>query len=156
MRIARLKGETTFDFLRLWTLRTLEIVTNMLDVEIFEKQSAATLQKSIHVYSIPKAPRFKNSHKYIGEPSYYMDTCFKPSSRKGVGFGFGNKRQFPEWMERNMKENPAPGAYTYYHNSQDELKAKGPTFGISYRYYSKVTIPKERNTRSMLKPLHMR
>ena len=98
MKIVRSKEETTLDFLRLWILKILETVSNILVVEIFEKQSAATLQKSIHVYSIPKAPRFKSSQKYIGEPSYYMDTCFKPNSRKGVGFGFGNKRQFPEWM----------------------------------------------------------
>ena len=32
-----------------------------------------------------------------------MDTAFKPNSGKGVGFGFGNKKQFPDWMQRNMK-----------------------------------------------------
>jgi len=82
-------------------------------IEIYEKQSSATLQKSILVFSVPKAPRFGSGPKYAGEPSYYVDTCFKPNSTKGVGFGFGNKRQFPEWLEKNMKENPAPGAYFY-------------------------------------------
>ncbi len=71
-----------------------------------------------------------------------MDSCFKTSSTKGVGFGFGNKRQFPEWMERNMKENPAPGAYLEGGDSKTEYHAKGPTFGIPYKYYEKVTIPK--------------
>lgn len=65
---------------------------------IYEKQSSATLQKSILVFSVPKAPRFGSGPKYAGEPSYYVDSCFKPNSTKGVGFGFGNKRQFPEWM----------------------------------------------------------
>jgi len=32
-----------------------------------------------------------------------MDSCFKTNSGKGVGFGFGNKKQFPEWLLRNMK-----------------------------------------------------
>ena len=63
--------------------------------KIFDKQSSATLQKSILVFSMPKAPRFHSGPKYSGEPSYYVDTCFKPNSPKGVGFGFGNKRQFP-------------------------------------------------------------
>lgn len=65
---------------------------------IFDKQSAATLQKSILVYSMPKANRFGNGPKYQGEPSYYVDTAFKPNSGKGAGFGFGSKRQFPDWM----------------------------------------------------------
>lgn len=65
---------------------------------IFDKQSSATLQKSILVYSMPKAQRFNSGPKYSGEPSYYVDTCFKPNVTKGVGFGFGNKRQFPEWL----------------------------------------------------------
>ena len=60
---------------------------------------------------MPKALRFYSGPKYIGDPSYYVDSCFKPNSTKGVGFGFGSKRQFPEWLEKNMKENPAPGAY---------------------------------------------
>lgn len=80
-------------------------------LEIFQKQSSSTLQKSIHVYSMPRAHRFANGPKYTGEPTYVMDSCFKTNGSKGVGFGFGNKRQFPEWMERNMKENPAPGSY---------------------------------------------
>lgn len=91
--------------------RTLGTVTFISYLEIYDKQSSATLQKSILVYSMPKAQRFGVGLKYAGEPSYYVDSCFKPNSSKGVGFGFGTKRQFPEWLERNMKENPAPGAY---------------------------------------------
>ena len=117
---------------------------------IFNKQSAATLQKSILVYSIPKANRFGSGPKYAGQPSYYIDTCFKPNSGRGVGFGYGNKRQFPEWMERNMKENPAPGAYMDQHSTTtNDFRPKGPTFGISYKYYQKVTIPKDKKNASI-------
>jgi hypothetical protein len=91
---------------------------------------------------MPKGQRFNSGPKYSGEPSYYVDTCFKPNSSRGVGFGFGNKRQFPEWMERNMKENPAPGSY-FDHGNRTEFRSRGPTFGISHKYYEKVTIPKE-------------
>lgn len=52
---------------------------------------------------MPKAPRFGHGPKYAGEPSYYVETSFKNNSGKGAGFGFGNKRQFPEWLEKNMK-----------------------------------------------------
>jgi hypothetical protein len=44
---------------------------------------------------MPKAQRFNSGPKYSGEPSYYVDSCFRPGSTKGVGFGFGSKRQFP-------------------------------------------------------------
>jgi hypothetical protein len=85
---------------------------------------------------MPKAQRFGSGPKYCGEPSYYVDTCFKPNATKGVGFGFGSKRQFPEWMEKNMKENPAPGSYfDEGMRKSSEYKIKGPTFGISYKYY---------------------
>ena len=95
---------------------------------------------------MPKQSRFGNGPKYQGEPSYYVDTCFKNNSSRGVGFGFGAKRQFPEWMERNMKENPSPGAYFDEHssNTADSFRLKGPTFGIAHKYYEKVTIPKEK------------
>ncbi len=42
------------------------------NIEIFDKQSSATLQKSIHVFSMPKADRFNSGPKYSGEPSYYI------------------------------------------------------------------------------------
>ena len=71
------------------------IVSFYLLLEIFDKQSSSTLQKSIHVYSIPKANRFGHGPKYAGEPSYYVETSFKNNSGRGTGFGFGNKRQFP-------------------------------------------------------------
>jgi hypothetical protein len=91
------------------------------------------------VFSIPKARRFGNDPKYNGEPSYCLDSCFKPSASKGAGFGFGSKKQFPDWMQRNMKENPAPGSY--FDNLLRDSR-KGPTFGISHKYYQKVMIPK--------------
>ncbi len=61
---------------------------------------------------MPKADRFGRGATYSGEPSYYVDSCFKSNSGKGAGFGFGSKKQFPDWMEKNMKENPAPGSYS--------------------------------------------
>lgn len=79
-------------------IRSTEIVIILIYKGIFPVQSSATLQKSILVYSMPKANRFRNGPAYQGEPSYYVDTCFKPNPRKGAGFGFGNKREFPEWM----------------------------------------------------------
>lgn len=39
---------------------------SILILEIFDKQSSATLQKSILVFSVPKAPRFGNGPKYAG------------------------------------------------------------------------------------------
>lgn len=51
---------------------------------------------------MPKANRFNNGPKYSGEPTFYTDSSFRPNG-KGAGFGFGSKRQFPDWMERNMK-----------------------------------------------------
>jgi hypothetical protein len=90
---------------------------------------------------MPKANRFMDEPKYSGEPTYCLDSCFKSSSMKGVGFGFGRKKQFPDWVERNMKEIPSPGAYF---ESKSELHMKGPTFGISHKYYEKVLIPKEK------------
>jgi hypothetical protein len=96
---------------------------------------------------MPKAPRFINEPKYSGEPSYCLDSCFKPSSTKGVGFGYGRKKQYPDWMEKNMKENPPPGAY--FDNNSD-IRSRGPTFGISHKYYEKVMIPKEKRNSSQL------
>lgn len=98
---------------------------------------------------MPKASRFYSGPKYVGEPSYYVDSAFKPNATKGAGFGFGSKRQFPEWMERNMKENPAPGAY-FEQPKLREVRAKGPTFGISYKFYEKVTIPREKSPERMV------
>jgi hypothetical protein len=39
-----------------------------------------------------------------------------------------------------MKENPAPGAYEAFPEGEPR---KGKTFGISYKHYEKVMIPKE-------------
>lgn len=39
-----------------------------------------------------------------------------------------------------MKENPAPGAYF---DSNNDLRSKGPTFGIGHKHYERVLIPKE-------------
>jgi hypothetical protein len=46
-------------------------------------------------------------------------------------------------MERNMKENPPPGAYF---DDKNGLASKGPTFGLSHKYYQKVVIPKEQKS----------
>ena len=47
-------------------------------------------------------------------------------------------------MERNMKENPAPGSYFDHPATAMEFRARGPTFGLPYKYYEKVMIPKEK------------
>ncbi len=47
-------------------LKTMEIVNYLLNTEIYDKQSSATLQKSILVYSMPKAHRFGSGAKYAG------------------------------------------------------------------------------------------
>ena len=47
-------------------------------------------------------------------------------------------------MLRNMKENPAPGAYIGQQNTSLDFRPKGPTFGISYKYYDKAVITKEK------------
>ena len=39
--------------------KILEMVIINLILDIFDIQSSATLQKSIHAYSMPKEPRFK-------------------------------------------------------------------------------------------------
>ena len=96
---------------------------------------------------MPKAPRFGNDIKYNGEPSYCLDSCFKSNTTKGVGFGFGHKKQFPDWMERNMKDNPAPGSYFEEGGS---ARNRGPTFGISHKYYERVMIPKEKRSVNQL------
>jgi hypothetical protein len=96
---------------------------------------------------MPKANRFGNGPKYSGEPSYCLDSCFKKGSTKGAGFGFGRKKQFPDWMERNMKENPAPGSYF---DAGHDFNSRGPTFGLSHRYYEKVMIPREKKQGSQL------
>lgn len=47
---------------------------------------------------MPKANRFNHDPKYSGEPSYCLDSAFKPNIAKGAGFGFGRKKQYPDWM----------------------------------------------------------
>lgn len=47
-------------------LEITEIVILKFNIEIFDKQSSATLQKSIHVFSVPKADRFSSGPKYSG------------------------------------------------------------------------------------------
>ena len=39
-----------------------------------------------------------------------------------------------------MKDNPSPGAYN---ESKNDYNNRGPSFGLSYKYYQKVMIPKE-------------
>jgi hypothetical protein len=51
-------------------------VIHLFYLEIYDNQSATTMQKSIHSYSVPKGPRFVGM-KYNGvEPSYHVTTCF--------------------------------------------------------------------------------
>jgi len=42
-----------------------------------------------------------------------------------------------------MKENPPPGAYF---DDRHNINSKGPTFGLSHKYYQKVIIPKEQKS----------
>ena len=42
-----------------------------------------------------------------------------------------------------MKENPPPGAYF---DDKNNPNSKGPTFGLSHKYYQKVIIPKEQKS----------
>ena len=66
------------------------MVNISFSVGIYENASAATLQKSVHAYSMPKAERFPNRAKYNGiEPSYYIETSFKKNPLKGPHIGFG-------------------------------------------------------------------
>ncbi len=53
--------------------------------------------------------------------------------------GYGNKKPHPDWLQRNMKENPAPGDYKASPLLDNK---KGKSFGISYKYYEKVVIMK--------------
>jgi hypothetical protein len=85
-----------------------------------------------------------NEAKYSGEPTYCNDSCFKPNPYKGAGIGFGRKKQFPDWMEKNMIDNPAPGVYNK--SMRDIIKPKGPTFGVGHKYYEKVLLPTEKKT----------
>jgi hypothetical protein len=95
---------------------------------------------------MPKAERFKNPVKTkLFESTYYVGSCFKGEATKGTGFGYGTRKPYPQWLERNMKENPAPGAY----DSEPSKYDKGRTFGISHRYYDKVLIPKQSNRRKL-------
>lgn len=47
-------------------LKILETVNHIFNLGIYDKQSSATLQKSILVFSVPKAPRFGSGPKYAG------------------------------------------------------------------------------------------
>lgn len=99
---------------------------------------------------MPKANRFNQEPKYSGEPSYCIDSCFKKNTVKGAGFGFGRKKQFPDWQERNMKELPAPGIYF---DGDTDLHNRGPTFGLSHKYYEKVLIPREKRQKPSHQPI---
>jgi hypothetical protein len=53
------------------------------------------------------------------------------NKQKGPGFGYGERKPYPRWMECVMKENPAPGSYSF---SPVKI-TKGPSFGLSHKYY---------------------
>lgn len=108
----------------------------MHKLRIYEEE----IQTRNRGFSIPKGKRFVGE-KYSGEPAYYIGSSFDPKSKKGVGFGFGNKQMLPHWKVRNMKENPGPGFYDY--DSDPKLKIRGPTFGLPWSYYEKVRLPEE-------------
>ena len=42
-------------------------------------------------------------------------------------------------MQRNMKENPAPGSYF---DQDNDFRSRGPTFGIGHKAYERVMIPR--------------
>lgn len=109
---------------------------------IYENQSSSTLQHSVHCYSMPRAERFPSRTKYVGEPSYYNDSSFKKNPRRGFSFGFGEKQVLPSHVLKNMKENPAPGAYNVSPNKVEDRRGK--TFGVSRVFYEKVFVPSEK------------
>ena len=97
------------------------------------------MQKSVLCFSVPKGPRFRGV-KYNGlEPSYYVNTCFSKKN-KGPSFGFGNRKPYPDWLVRNMHENPAPNLYSVVIPPEDPLFSKGFSFGIPYSYYDKTSL----------------
>jgi hypothetical protein len=58
---------TVLDYLKLEIFQEISVIVfYFYNLEIFDKQSSATLQKSILVYSMPKASRFGSGPKYCG------------------------------------------------------------------------------------------
>ena len=47
-----------------------------------------------------------------------------------------------------MKDNPAPGSY--FDQTSSSARIRGPTFGISHKYYERVMIPKEKRSVNQL------
>lgn len=58
--------EMLLNYQVLLILKIMVTVNFYFYLEIFDKKSASTLQKSIVVYSMPKANRFGNGPKYTG------------------------------------------------------------------------------------------
>lgn len=113
-------------------------------LEIYNISSAATLQKSIHAFSMPKAERFRDRPKYNGvEPSYHVESCFKNDRSRGPHIGFGEKKILPDYVMKNMKENPGPDTYGSIERKEHDYK-KGKTFGASRVCYDKVLVPDEK------------
>ena len=66
MKILLKNLKIPLNYLPLLIAKILVIVMINLILGIFDKQSSATLQKTILVYSIPKAQRFSSGPKYAG------------------------------------------------------------------------------------------
>jgi len=113
--------------------------TFFVDLEIYDNKSATTLQKSVLCYSVPKARRFLKPRLQEAGNTYFSGSCFQQSKSKGTSFGYGNRKAYPLWLERNMKENPAPNSYQEVESTSPRLP-KGYSFGLSYHYYQKATI----------------
>jgi hypothetical protein len=111
--------------------------------KIYDKQSAYTMQNTIVSYTIPKGARF-NSRVEVIEPSYYVANSINKSKYQITTLGYGNRRPYPQWMERNMRELPAPGAYNLVQTSKP-FDIKGKTFGMPHACYEKVLIKEEKN-----------
>lgn len=97
------------------------------------------MQKSVLSYSVPKATRFGEAKYVCSGTTYYTGTCFEAKG-KGTSFGFGERKPYPLWMERNMKEYPAPNTYLNKPSATCDFKSKGFSFGLSYRHYEKTGI----------------
>jgi hypothetical protein len=69
-----------------------------------------------------------------------------------ASFGFGSRRPYPEWMERNMKELPAPGAYEL---GRVPERKKGVSFGLGYQAYEKVLCQLDRPPRPRHESQHV-
>lgn len=64
-------------------------------IGIYNNQSSGTMQRSINVYSIPKAIRFKYEASSNQGAPIFVNELSKSTITKGAGIGFGNKKVMP-------------------------------------------------------------